>query len=118
MANEIHTNVSLSVVKGGAKANRVESVSIDMSGDSLTHGVQGIPTGGEVLAESDELGTAGLCFIKNLDTVNYITVGSDATANHTIKLKAGESTLFRAAGSVYAKANTAACNVEYIIIED
>ena len=49
MANEIHTNVSLSVVKGGAKANRVESVSIDMSGDSIHHGITSIATGGTQL---------------------------------------------------------------------
>ena len=118
MANEIGISVSISGNKSGAKITRAESVSVDMAGDSYTSGVQGIPTGGEVFVEADELGTAGYVFIKNLDTTNYITIGSHATDNHTIKLKAGECTLFRAAGSVYGKANTAACNVEYIIIED
>ena len=119
MANEIHTNVSLRVEKGGAKVNRVESVSIDMTGESYTSGVQEITiSGGEVLIESTELGTTGYVFIKNLDAINFVTFGSNATANHTIKLKAGECALFRANGAIYGLADTAVCNVEYIIIED
>ena len=118
MANEVGINVSLNFNKGGAKISRSESISVDVSGDSYTSAVQGIPTGGEIFVEADELGTAGYVFVKNLDGTNYVTVGSHATDNHAIKLKAGECALFRAAGSVYAQANTAACNIEYTIIED
>ena len=118
MASEIKYSLSLSVSKGGARAERQESKSVDMTGDSITHAVQGIPTGGEILVEADELGTVGFVYIKNLDSTNYVTVGSHATNNHAIKLKAGESCLFRAAGDVYVQANTSACNVEYMMIED
>jgi hypothetical protein len=118
MANEIKYNLSLSVNKGGVKTERQESNSIDMTGESITHSVQEISTDGEVLVEGDVLGTVGYVYIKNLDSTNYVTVGSHATSNHAIKLKAGEACLFRAAGSVYVQANTAACNVEYIVIED
>ena len=118
MPSEIKYNLSLSVNKGGVKAERQESNSIDMTGESVTHSVQEIPTGGEILVEGDVLGTVGYVYIKNLDNTNFVTVGSHATDNHTIKLKPSECCLFRAAGSVYVKANTSACNVEYIVIED
>tara|TARA_R100000781_G_scaffold114611_1_gene85878 strand:- start:39 stop:395 length:357 start_codon:yes stop_codon:yes gene_type:complete len=117
MANELKVAISFDFSKGGAEAIRSESLSIDVAGDSMTHGVQGIPTGGEVLVESDELGTAGWVYAKNLDGTNFVTIGSHATDNHAIKLLAGEACVFRAAGSVYGKADTAACNVEYIIVE-
>ena len=84
----------------------------------MTHAVIEVTnSGGEVLVEANELGSAGLVFLKNLDSTNYVTFGTHATSNHTVKLLAGESCLFRAAGAVYGLANTAACNVEYIIIE-
>ena len=119
MAKEITGKLVLNAVKGGAKISRSESFTIDMTGNSFSSGVQSIPnSGGEALVEADELGTAGYVFVKNLDSTNYVTLGSHASSNHTIKLKAGESTIFRAAGTVYGLANTAACNVEYIIIED
>ena len=118
MANEIKTDVRLTASKGGMEVDRREQkTDITMTGDSMTHAVQGIPTGGEVLVEADELGSAGLCFVKNLDSTNFVTIGTHATDNHVIKLLAGESAVFRAVGAIYGKADTAACNLEYIIVE-
>lgn len=120
MANEINASVSLSVSKSGAKVNRAESISVDMSGESYASGVQSITnSGGEALDLAEGgVGTSGYVFIKNLDSTNYVTFGSHTTANHTIKLKAGECALFRAAGAIYGLANTAACLVEFAVIED
>ena len=118
MANEISVGLFLTADKGGAKVNRSESINIDMTGDSLTHGVQSVTDSGEVLVESDILGTVGVCFVKNLDATGYITIGSTQATNHAIKLLAGESTVFRAAGSVYAMAESGdTISVEYILIE-
>jgi hypothetical protein len=117
MANEIKIQMSITAEKNGAKVERQVSDSIDMAGHSMTHGVQGIPTGGEVFVESDILGTAGWAYVKNLDADNYVTLGSHASSNHLVKLLPGESALFRCAGSLYGAANTAECKVEYIIIE-
>jgi len=119
MANEIKTDIRLIASKGGMEVDRREQKSdITMTGDSMTHAVIEVTnSGGEVLVEANELGSAGLVFLKNLDSTNYVTFGTHATDNHTVKLLAGESCLFRAANAVYGLANTAACNVEYIIIE-
>jgi hypothetical protein len=121
MANEIEISVSISASKSGMTVNRAETFKVDMSGESMIHGVQNVGTSIEVLDLAEgSIGTSGWCFIKNLDSTNYIDVGRagvDAD-EHTVKLKAGESCVFRAAGVLYGKSNTAALNIEYIVIED
>ena len=118
MANEILTSFGLYVSKGGMQGRRNETLNIDMTGDTITHEIQNVGTSEEELAQGADLGTPGVVFIKNLDTTNYVEIGC-VTGQYTIKLKAGEACMFRAAGSaVYAVANTAACDVEYFIIED
>lgn len=120
MANEIKLSVNLSVDKGGARMVRTESKSVDMSGESFYHAVQNIDTSNETLEVYElsnfDAGEAGYIFAKNLDSTNYIEIG--LTSSYTIKLKAGEFCLFRAAGAVFARANTSACELEYIYIED
>jgi hypothetical protein len=118
MSNELKIIVSLNFSKGGAKANRAESIQVDVTGDAFTHEVQSVGTSEEELAQGADLGTPGYIFIKNLDDTNYVEVGS-TTGVYDIKLKAGEVALYRHnSGTIYAKANTAACNVEHWIIED
>uniref|UniRef100_A0A6M3IZP3 Uncharacterized protein n=1 Tax=viral metagenome TaxID=1070528 RepID=A0A6M3IZP3_9ZZZZ len=117
MADEITITVRMAFSKSGAKASRTENINVDVTGDAFTHEVQSVGTSEEELAQGADLGTPGYIFLKNLDPTNYIEIG--LTGSYTIKLKAGEVTLFRLAGaSVYAKANTAACLCEYIILED
>ncbi len=117
MANEISITVSMIFNKGGASASRSESISVDVTGDAFTHEVQEVGTSDEELAQGSDLGTPGYMFIKNLDATNYVEYG--LTSSYTGKLKAGEVGLLRLAGAgVYAKADTAACNVEYWIIEE
>ena len=116
MANEISIVVSMTFRKGGAEAQRAETISVDVAGDAFSHEIQEIGTADEALVEGAALGTPGYVFIKNLDSTNFVEVG--LTSSYTIKLKAGEVALFRADGAIFAKADTSACNVEYWIIED
>ena len=118
MSDELDLSFSVKFSKGGAEIPaRRENLSVDITGDAFTHEVQEVGTVEEELPQGADLGTPGYCFIKNLDDTNYVEVG--LTGSYTIKLKAGECALFRCAGaSLYAKANTAACLVEYIIVED
>ena len=118
MANEIAILVNLSFSKGGASVSRSESIQVTVTGDAFSHEVQAIGTTEEELAQGADLGTPGYMFIKNLDATNYVEVGS-TTGVYDIKLKAGEVCLYRHnSATVYAKANTAACNVEYLLIEE
>ena len=118
MSDELTITMSIKFSKDGAEIpNRRETLSIDVTGDSFTHQVLSIGTAEEELTQSADLGTPGWCFVKNFDDTNYVEVG--LTGSYTVKVKAGESALFRFDGAtMYAKANTAACLVEYIIVED
>ncbi len=118
MANELNIGVTLSFRKGGAIVDRVESGSFTVTGDSFNHDVQSIGTSEEQLAQGVDLGDPGFVFVKNLDATNYVEFGS-TTGVYDLKLKAGEFHLYRHnSATIYAKANTASCLVEYIIIEN
>ncbi len=118
MAKEISIGVTISFRKSGAQVSRSETITVDVTGDAFSHEVQAIGTSEEVLVQGADLGTPGYMFIKNLDTTNYVEIGS-TTGVYDIKLKAGEVCLYRHnSATAYAKANTAACNVEYLLIED
>ena len=117
MANELTILVSMAFSKGGASVSRAESIQVTVTGDAFSHEVQEVGTSEEQLAQGADLGTPGYMLIKNLDGTNYVEVGS-TTGVYDIKLKAGEVALYRHnSATVYAKANTAVCLVEYMLIE-
>ena len=117
MANELSIGVIFHFDKGGAKVSRTENISVDITGDAFSHEVQEVGTTEEALAQGADLGTPGYMLIKNLNATNYVEVGS-TTGVYDIKLLAGEIALYRHnSATVYAKANTAACNVEYVLVE-
>lgn len=116
MANELNISGALRFVKSPNQT--VESIAtaiISITGTKYVVGVQSIGTSDEVVA-IDDIGTAGFCLVKNLDSSNYIEIGADGTT-YPIKLLAGEFALFRINGTLHAKANTAACNLQKAIIE-
>ncbi len=118
MANELNIIAGLTFNKGGGNVSRRESLSITVSGDSFSHEIQSIGTVEEAVVQGNELGTPGYVMLKNLDSTNYIEIGS-TTGVYDIKLKAGEVAIYRHnSATIYAKANTSACLLEYIIIED
>lgn len=117
MSNELTVTMSIRFSKGGAKYQKTFTDTIDVTGDAFTSGVQAIGTSEEEVAQGADLGTPGWVWIKNLDSTNYVEIGS-TTGVYDIKLLAGEGCLYRHnSATVYAKANTAACNIEYVIIE-
>ena len=122
MANEIKSIIDFSVkTAGGAQVARYDKLQITMTGDAVAHYTQSIPTSNTTLNHNSgsldtDIGTAGMILIKNLDATNYVSIG--LTGSYTIKLKAKETCVFRAAGDLWALANTAACNIEVIVCED
>ena len=118
MANELNASVSLSFLKSDAQVQAIASSAFDVTGDAYGKIVQEVGTTEEELNQPGEVGTPGWTYVRNLDDTNYVEIGC-VTTSYTIKLKAGEFCLFRASGStIYAKANTAACNVEFCVVED
>jgi len=118
MSDELKLAIILSFSKGNAKANRVENIEVDVTGDAFVHEVVEIATSETTITQKTEMGTPGYIFLKNMDSTNYTEVGV-TTGVYTVKLKAGEIALYRHDGAaILAKANTAACLLEYCLIED
>ena len=118
MANEISTQISLNIKTAlGARLDRSEVKKVNMTGESILQTTQFVEASNVALDMANtELGTPGYVFIKNLDSTNYCRIG--LTSSYTIKLKAGEFCLFRAAADLYASFDTAAGYLEIIEIED
>ncbi len=116
MANELRIEAQLEYSKSGVKQNKHDSAYVDVSGDSFTHVVQEVGTSNELIVIGSDVATWGYVYLKNLDSTNYVEVG--LTSSYSIKLKAGEVAMFRAAAALYARANTAAVDLEIIVIEE
>jgi hypothetical protein len=120
MADEISVTMRLSVTNGQWSPGiiTVNNATFDQAAIGAASGVQAVGTSEEELATGD-LSTKGWLFLKNLDTTNYIQVGFSTTV-YGIRLEAGESAMFRTepAATVYLKANTAACKLQYQWLED
>jgi hypothetical protein len=120
MANEIVLTGGLNVTKSGVTVSANGSKTIDMSGDQLLGNVQIIGTVTEALSFVDVV-TIGYVYVKNLDTTNFIEIGlvtAVTSGNALITLKAGEFAVFPTRQTViYAKADTAPCNLQIVMTE-
>tara|TARA_R100000306_G_C4290318_1_gene99716 strand:- start:188 stop:547 length:360 start_codon:yes stop_codon:yes gene_type:complete len=119
MANELRIEAQLEYGKSGVKESMHTSTFVDVSGDSLNKTIQEIATSNTQITAVATIGTYGYMFIKNLDSSNYVEIADEDDTNYFCKLKAGEFAMFRAADSDYwGRANTAAVDLEILIIED
>lgn len=117
MANEINLGIQFSFAKSGAGVAKSFSGQITVSGNYHVSGVQNVGTVDETVALGD-IATNGWLFLRNLDSTNYVLCGADGSS-YPIKLKAGEAVCVRFNGAaVHLKADTAACRVEYALVED
>ncbi len=124
MANEIEISTRLAFSKSSRAADTDDmgalGLTFTMTGAHFVKQTQSIGTTAELLGKG-EIGTPGYLFVKNLDATNYVEFekATFVTTAGTVKLKAGEVALFRVASTtIYACANTSACVVEYLLIED
>lgn len=116
-ANEATVQVQFVFAKNGARIERQLSDQITVTGAAMQAGVISVGTSDETVAKGD-VGTIGVVYVHNMDATNYISVGSDGT-NYPLKIKAGEVQVFRwNATDIHVKANTAACRLEFILVED
>jgi hypothetical protein len=117
MANELTLSISASFAKSSILFNKAFSGQVTVSGTYPIATAQNIGTSDETL-DLGAVATAGYLVLKNRDATNYITLGEDGSS-YPIKLKAGEFAIVRWNGAaVHAKANTAACDLEYLLIPD
>lgn len=119
MANELTLSGSLSFSKGGVTASASKTgLLVTVSGTEYTELIQEIGTSEEALTIGD-IGTLGYVYIENLDATNFVEIRPGSGTADLIKIKAGEFAIFRAAlNGPYAIADTAACRVKLVLIED
>lgn len=117
MANEI-TASGVLLVNNGIVADGVELFSIRaaQSGKRVSKIAQNVGTSEETLDFGD-IASPGWYLIKNLDPTNYVQIGP-ATTVYQDKLLPGTFTMgYLSSSTLYAKANTAACNVLIFVLE-
>jgi len=120
MADEINVTGLLSFEKSPAAkiSVGVSAAKFTVTGTKYVHGLQNVGTAAEAIGLGD-IGTPGYFFIKNLDATNYLEILSATDGSVLLKIKAGEFAIGRfGAAAPAAKANTAAVNIEYLIVED
>lgn len=120
MADEITLNLKIKYDKNGISDSRTFSDTVTATGSALCGGVQTIGTTEEALAVGD-VATLGYARFMNIDATNFVTIGNytGGTYYPVLKLKAGEAAVCRlAAATIYAKADTAAVRLDYMIFED
>lgn len=116
MANELIVTAGFDYSKSGLTVYSRENVSVTVTGTEISRHIQSIGTSAEEAVAVSDIGTQGYVFAKNLDSTNYVEMGT--TGKLAVKLKAGEIAVFRTGGALYAQANTAAVRVLFIVIED
>jgi len=118
LANEITAGASLVVTKNSQTYEfSIGNRSFTMSGNIVLDYVISIAT------TETALGTfsGGWILMYNMDGTNYVEVKTATSGTIFAKLKAGEFALFRAGSGVtapYAIANTGACKLRVMILED
>lgn len=120
MAKEISLVAKFGVLKGFA-ITKEESLKIDVTGAAFVNAVQNIATTQEQIVIPPEIATAGYAFFKNLDGTNYVEIGLyiASTFYPLIHLKPLEVAVLRLATTTfYAKAHTAAVNLEFCVVQD
>jgi len=120
MADELTITTQLVFEKGNTKVRRgSKDVTIDVTGTDMIHATQAVGNASAENVAKGEITTPGYMWVKNLDGTNFVQIGYDDSGfKPTVKLLAGEEALFRCAQTTpQAQADTAAVNIEYIIVE-
>lgn len=121
MANEITMSVSLSVLNGLFKASESSgAIQITQTTLGAASGLVTVGTVEETLSFTD-ITTEGLLILQNTDSTNYVTYGPDSTGMVAMgRIKPREWALLRLEPGITFKwqADTAACKVKYLLLED
>ena len=123
MSDEVTFDLEIDYAKGGAAIlnRKIIDLSIDQENDGMAGGIQNVGFEAHEALDMGDISTAGICFMRNMDDTNYVEIGVDVSGVFYpfIKLKAGEPWQGRlGTNAPYAKANTAAVELEYWVLED
>ena len=117
MASEITIVSTLSFAKGTAKASFAASKAVTMTGVQYVHKTQTVGASEETVDKGD-IATIGYAMFRNTDATNFVELGS-STGVYSVKLGPGESAgpMRWDGANVLAKADTAPCIIDYLLIE-
>lgn len=118
MSNELTLAVSLSFKKGDVDVSFGKGgLKFDVTGTKFVHLKQSVGTSEEALDLGD-LGTPGYCIMYNHDSTNYVDARPGTGENDLVRVPAGGLALFYIASAApFVIANTASCELEFLIVE-
>lgn len=119
MSSEISVSASVSASKNGASFTARGDSTLDQAGNQTVHNVQNIGTAAELIALGDISGVPSTLYVQNLDTTNFVELALDSgMTNKFAKILPGKFVLLSpAVAAIYAKANTAAVNIQVLATE-
>lgn len=121
MADELTVDLKLSyrgATMSSAVTRQVVQALLSASGGHYQSGILTVTTSA-IAIPLGSVTTAGYGYFKNLDDTNFIKIRAGSGGTDVVKIKPLESAVFRlASNSPYAIADTASCNLEYMIVED
>jgi len=119
MANELDLAGKMVYREGGVGADLSRGCRVSITGTQYLRTVQNIGTSEEAL-DVGSLDTLGYCMIINRDPTNFVEIRPGTGVQDMIKVSPGKFCIFEFADLVtapYAIADTAACDIEILIIE-
>lgn len=121
MSAEIKVTMALVVRKGGTlEGIDLGTFSVTMTGGNVIRNRQTVGTVAEALVLGDA-GAGGWILLVNRDASNFVGLVANSGGTYFIRMMPGEGALFRVdatASAPFIKADTAACEVEYLLLEN
>lgn len=119
MADELTLTASFAYSKSSTSLSLVvNGLQVDVSGTAALHARQTVGTSEEALNLGD-VTAVGYLIVVNRDDTNFVEIRPGTGVADLIKIGAGEVALFRLATTAtapYVIADTASCQIEYILL--
>ncbi len=119
MADEATVTTSLQFAKGSVDLTLSDVAStFDVTGTRYIRGVQDVGFAAPEALDMGDLTDPGWCYMRNLDTSNFVTVYAATGETAFMQLNAGEHACFRmVATAPFVQADTGAIDLEYMIVQ-
>jgi hypothetical protein len=122
MAEELKIGTSFSYLKDGMSLSlALSALAVDVAGDGAIHTRQNIGFAAEeALLVPADIATLGYCIVVNRDSTNFVEIRPGTGVQDMIVVRPGKFAVFEFAPGVtapYAIADTAAVEIEFILLE-
>jgi len=122
VADELTLTMAFKYVKGNVTLQPTgkTAVSISVSGTNVLYHIQNVGTSEEAITLGD-VTPGGQTYIENLDATNFFSLRQGTGTTNVLRWLAGEGSIFRfdsATTAPFAIADTAACDVLFVLLEN